>query len=82
MCSRLGWITQVDTHSCGPLAAAAAVLLLQGFRPTIQSLRMSGMEQRLNADKTELEKTEMQELRRRVLLIWMYFASGRVEPYT
>ncbi len=32
MRARLGWIRQIDSHSCGPLSTAAAMLLLQGWR--------------------------------------------------
>ncbi|KAK4688487.1 hypothetical protein P7C73_g1632, partial [Tremellales sp. Uapishka_1] len=34
----LGWLVQSDAHSCGPIATAAAVLLLRGMRPTPASL--------------------------------------------
>jgi hypothetical protein len=34
----LGWIKQTDGVSCGPLALAACLLILQGFRPTAEAL--------------------------------------------
>ena len=34
----LGWVQQSDGHSCGPLSAAAGLLLLQGLRPTPEAL--------------------------------------------
>ncbi|EIW66398.1 hypothetical protein TREMEDRAFT_65685 [Tremella mesenterica DSM 1558] len=37
----LGWAVQVDSHSCGPLAAAAAGLLLQGIPPTAAVLGLN-----------------------------------------
>lgn len=75
MRSRLEWVVQGDDHSCGPLAVAAALLLLQGFRPTAQSVQTA----RIIAQKEnhqELNRNELGELRRRLLLIWLDAASG------
>jgi len=34
MRAQLGWTRQTDSHSCGPLSIAAALLLLQVISPT------------------------------------------------
>ena len=81
MLLRLDWVTQADSHSCGPLATAAALLLLQGFRPTVQSLRITSMGH-IEANRAIVADVELRELRRRLLLIWFYCTTGRETAYT
>ena len=66
---------QGDDHSCGPLAVAAAVLLLQGFRPTAQSVQVTEMVSQ-KENHQELDRKALGELRRRLLMLWLDAASG------
>jgi len=34
----LMWVPQHDTHSCGPLSCAAAIMILQGIRPLVHNI--------------------------------------------
>ena len=39
----LKWVDQNDSYSCGPLAAAGIVMLINGVRPTWEALGAKGM---------------------------------------
>ncbi|EIW72142.1 hypothetical protein TREMEDRAFT_58298 [Tremella mesenterica DSM 1558] len=62
----LDWVTQVDSHSCGPLACAAACLLLQGIRPTASVLGVKS---------STLARGESRKLRTSVLQLVLAMAA-------
>ena len=63
----LDYLRQEDSHSCGPLAAGAAITLLQGFRPVVSNLCLRGIEGWTNSS--------MDVLRDSVLMVFLVEAA-------
>ena len=79
MRKRLAWVQQSDGHSCGPLATATAIMLIQGQRPTRDALlfgdTVSNKAQRLQ----RMSSDQVWQLRMRVILLWLNAAVGAVK---
>jgi hypothetical protein len=71
MRDKLGWIQQVDGQMCGPLGLAAAVLLLQGVRPTFAALGLTS---------PSLTSQNMASIRRSLLVMVTYSIKKGKEP--
>ena len=74
MRAQLGWIRQTDSHSCGPLSIAAALLLLQVISPTEGTLQAGEL---IPGERSKaLCPKQLLELRHRLLLNWLSVATG------